>query len=58
MTMRRRARRPRPQVRRVFLTGQGSATALGTDMVDVMVRSELGGTNDPEMHELLCTGIL
>ncbi len=47
------------QVRRNFVTASGTATSTGAGnvMVDVTVRSERAFDADPEIHEIVITGV-
>lgn len=42
---------------RSYQQAQGTQTTLGSSIVDITVRNELGGSNNPELHELQVTGV-
>ncbi len=57
MTTRRFTRKVRNPVRRVFTRGTGSATAIGTTMVDLTPQVELAATADSQFGDLLVVGM-
>ncbi len=52
-----RSRRPKVIIRRRFSAGSGSASALNTNMIDITPQIELGSTVDPQVGQLLVTGV-
>ncbi len=57
MTTRRFTRRARNPVRRIFVSQAGSSSAIGTDMIDLVIVGELTSQLDSQFGDVLITGI-